>query len=90
MMDRNRQVVERLRQIPPKFQPTYRRAVEGQSLRACVNAQCLECCGWQSGEVAACTDAGCPLWSVRPYRSSGTGQEGQFSGAECPNGEGNE
>jgi hypothetical protein len=82
---REQEIAERLRQMPPKYRETYRRAVEGKSLRACINSQCLECCGWQSAEVAVCTDLGCPLWSVRPYRSSGSGQGGQFSGAEGPN-----
>lgn len=90
MTNRDGQVSERLRQMPSKYRATYRRAVEGRSLRACINAQCLECCCWQSAEVAACTDMGCPLWSVRPYRSSGTGRLGQFTGAERAYGVGNE
>jgi len=82
MKSRDGQVAERLRDMPPKYQATYRRAVKGRSLRACINAQCLECCGYQSVEVAACTDCGCPLWSVRPYRSVGSAPDGQFSDAE--------
>jgi hypothetical protein len=35
-------------------------------------------------------DLGCPLWSVRPYRSAGSGQEGQFTGAEAPQRPGSE
>jgi hypothetical protein len=85
-MNREQQAAERLRQMPPKYRATYRRAVAGKSLRACVNAQCLECCGWERAEVADCTDLGCPLWSVRPYRGSGTGQEGQFASVEAPSG----
>lgn len=81
------QIAERLAQMPRKYRPMYRRAVEGRSLRACINSQCLECCGWERTEVAACTDSGCPLWSVRPYSVSGSGQEGQFSGMEDPNSE---
>ena len=82
MKSRDEQIAERLRQMPAKYQATYHRAVKGRSLRACVNAQCLECCGWQSREVVACTDLACPLWSVRPYRSAGTAHGRQFSGAE--------
>jgi len=88
--NREEQVAERLREMPSKYRATYRRAVEGRSLRASINAQCLECMGWQSAEVTACTDLGCPLWSVRPYRSSGSGQDGQFTEAECADGPGNE
>ncbi len=87
-MNRDEQIAERLRQMPPKYGPTYRRALKGKSLRACVNSQCLECCGWQSAEVARCTDLGCPLYAVRPYQDgSGTGQDGQFRDAEGPKGQ---
>jgi len=82
MKSRDEQIAERLREMPPKYQATYRRAAKGRSLRACINAQCLECCGYQSAEVAACTDCGCPLWSVRPYRSAGTAPDGQLSDTE--------
>jgi hypothetical protein len=91
MMNREQQIAERLRQMPPKYRATYRRAVEGKSLRACVNSQCLECCGWERAEVGACTDSGCPLYAVRPYQDgSGSGQDGQFGGAEGPNEAGGE
>jgi len=82
MKTRDEQIAERLRQMPPKYQATYRRAVKGRSLRACINSQCLECCGYQIAEVAACTDCGCPLWAARPYRSAGTAPDGQLSGTE--------
>jgi hypothetical protein len=82
--NRDKQITERLRQMPSKYRATYHRAVEGRSLRACINAQCLECCVWQSGQVALCTDLACPLWAVRPYRNSGSGQGGQFIGGQCP------
>lgn len=91
MRDRNEQVAERLAQMPSKYRGTYRRAVRGRSLRACVNAQCSECCGWQSREVAECTDMGCPLYAVRPYQDgSGTGHDGQFTIAEGWNTAGND
>lgn len=85
MLTREEQIRERLREIPLKYRATYRRAVEGKSLRASINAQCLECVGWQSSEVALCKDLGCPLWPVRPYRDSGSGRQGQFCGVEAPN-----
>lgn len=86
MRSREEQVTQRLRQMPKKYRATYRRAIEGRSLRACVNSQCLECCGWASREVATCTDKGCPLWAVRPYQDgSATGRDGPFSGAESAN-----
>lgn len=74
MTDKQR---ERLSMIPPKYKSTYRRAITGDSLRAAVNAQCLECVGFLSEEVRNCSDSGCPLYMVRPYRGSGSGQDGQ-------------
>ena len=90
MTRRDEQIAERLRQMPPKYRATYRRAVQGRSLRACINAQCSECCGYQSREVAACTDLGCPLWAARPYSVSGTARDGHLTAAESPNGGGGE
>jgi hypothetical protein len=85
--NRDEQIAERLKQMPRKYRATYRRAVEGKSLRACINAQCLECVGWQSGEVTRCTDLGCPLYAVRPYQNgSGSGQDGRLVDAEAPQG----
>ena len=37
MKDRDDQIAERLRQMLPKYRATYKRAVEGRSLRACVS-----------------------------------------------------
>ena len=78
--DRKEQIEQRRMQMPRKYRKIYDRAVEGKSLRSCINAQCLECVGWVSKEVTLCTDLGCPLFSVRPYRDSGSGhQEGLIS-----------
>ena len=82
MKGRDEQIAERLRQMPSKYRAVYRRATEGRSLRACINAFCLECCMYQSQEVRLCTDCGCPLWAVRPYQGPGTALGGPFTGAE--------
>jgi len=84
---RSTQISERRAQMPRKYRAVYDRAVSGKSLRAAVNSFCLECCYWQSREVTLCTDLACPLWAVRPYRSSGSPDDGQFSGAESSNSE---
>ncbi|MFX0194891.1 MAG: hypothetical protein ACFFCW_02120 [Candidatus Hodarchaeota archaeon] len=83
--NRAEQIAKRRAQIPRKYRRLYDRATGGKSLRSSINAQCLECCGWQSREVAVCSDVACPLWSVRPYRSSGNGRDEGFSGAESTN-----
>jgi len=69
-LDREQAIEQRLRNMPRSFRATYRKAVEGKSLRSSVNAQCHECMGHQREAIATCTDYGCPLWAVRPYRRS--------------------
>ncbi len=64
---RQQAIADRLAQVPTKYQKLYLRAVEGNR-PAAVRSQCLECVGWQKLEVRLCTDLGCPLWAVRPYR----------------------
>ena len=83
MKSRDEQIAERLRQMPKKYRATYRRATKGRSLRACINAQCLECVCWQSREVTLCTDLGCPLYAVRPYQDrAGSTPDEPFSGTD--------
>jgi hypothetical protein len=84
-VNRETEIATRRAQMPRKYRRLYDRAVQGKSLRSCVNAQCLECCGWQSKEVAMCSDVACPLWAKRPYRSSGSAHDGGFRGAESEN-----
>jgi hypothetical protein len=80
---RQEQIAERLEAMPRKYRQQYKKAVAGRSLRACVNAQCLECVYWISKEVTLCTDLGCPLYAVRPYqRSAGSGRQGGLIGSE--------
>jgi len=79
---RQAQIAERRAQMPRAYRATYNRAVKGKSLRAAINAQCLECVCWQRDEVRNCTDLACPLYAVRPYQIPQNGREGGFSGAE--------
>ena len=81
-VNREGQIAKRWAQMPRKYRRLYDRAIGGRSLRSCINAQCLECCGWQSKEVALCSDVACTLWAVRPYRNSGNAHEEGFSGVE--------
>jgi len=87
-LKRTEQVAARRVAFPRKYRRLYDRAVEGKSLRACVNAQCLDCCAGQSNEVALCTDLACPLWAVRPYRVSGNSQDGGLIAPESTNAHG--
>jgi hypothetical protein len=80
--EREQKIQQRRAQMPRKYREQYDRAVAGNSLRACINAQCLECVGWVSREVTLCTDVACPLWANRPYRDSGSAQNGVLIGTE--------
>lgn len=85
MEKRTEKVRKRREGMPRVYRGIYDRAVKGKSLRAAINAQCLECVGWQRIEVRNCTDLGCPLYTVRPYQVSQTGREGRLIGAELQN-----
>ena len=50
----------------PRYLTTFRRAYGGTSLRAAVNAFCIECMGFDASEVRTCTAPACPLWACRP------------------------
>ena len=54
--------------IPEIYQNIYRKAMTGKSLRAAVNARCLDCCCWQRTEVRDCPAENCPLYPYRPYQ----------------------
>lgn len=84
---RQAQIAERRKQMPRAYRATYNRAVKGKSLRAAINAQCLECVCWQRKEVTLCTDLACPLYAVRPYQLPQSGREGQVTGIESKNSE---
>ena len=56
-------------QFPVKYRGTYKKAMTGKSLRAAVNAFCLECVFWQREEVKLCTSPTCPLYPYRPYKN---------------------
>ena len=44
-------------------------------LRA-IRARCLDCCGFQEGEVRRCPSKDCPLWKFR-FGKNTTGQKKQ-------------
>ena len=56
---------KRLAQIPRKYRSVFTRAWAGNSRKAAIRAQCLECVGYQSAETDRCTAPACPLY---PYR----------------------
>ena len=80
--ERAEKIAERRAQMPRSYKATYDKAVKGKSLRAAINAFCLECVCWQRKEVTLCTDLACPLYAVRPYQLPQKGREGRVSSAE--------
>lgn len=61
-------IAKRRSDIPKVYRGIYDKALTGKSLRAAVNAFCLECVCWQREEVRLCPSTPCPLWLYRPYR----------------------
>lgn len=80
--ERQAKIAERRVQIPRAYKATYDKAIKGKSLRAAINAQCLECVCWQRKEITLCTDLACPLYAVRPYQIPQNGHEGGLISAE--------
>lgn len=58
----------RLASVGIKYRGVFNSAYSGRSLRACVNALCLDCLELAPDEIRRCSAPDCPLWSVRPYR----------------------
>ena len=52
-------------EIPRRFRGQYRAVKSGNSRKAAIRVQCLECQGWDSQEVAICTALPCPLYKWR-------------------------
>jgi hypothetical protein len=65
---RKQQIEERRAIVPKCFRGIYDKAVRGRSLRAAVNATCLECLCWATNPIRNCSDKACPLYAVRPYQ----------------------
>ena len=61
-------IAKRLSDMPKVYRSNYDRAISGQSLRAAINAQCLECVYWKRVEIRLCPSYSCPLWCYRPYQ----------------------
>lgn len=46
----------------------FKRAFEGKSKKASINAMCLQCTNYDRDYVKHCTSTSCALWAVRPYQ----------------------
>ena len=52
----------------PSFTGLFKRAFDGYSLRAAIDAKCAECCWLDRAAIRDCTATNCPLHAVRPYQ----------------------
>ena len=68
--------------MPQAYRAVYDKAVKGNSLRAAINSQCLECCCYKIEDIRNCADLACPLC---PYQILQTSRGGVFSGPESMN-----
>jgi len=84
--ERERQIAERLRQMPKSQRANYLKAQEGNSRCAGIRAECLDCMGYKIEEVRQCTVLGCPLYPYRPYQQTPqNSHEGHSDDVERPN-----
>ena len=61
-------IAKRRSDMPKIYRGIYDKAMFGNSLRAAINAQCLDCVMDQREEVRLCPSYPCPLWPYRPYQ----------------------
>ena len=61
------------------YRRTYDKAINKQSMRAAVNAKCLDCCCWQATEIRDCGIPACPLYPYRPYKPLPSGSQDTVS-----------
>jgi len=67
--NRKEKITKHVTHIPRVYVNNYLKATRGKSLKAAVQAMCLECTGYQKLEVRDCTALACPLYAVRPYQT---------------------
>lgn len=83
-MNRQSKINQRRADVPKIYRGLYDKAVEGKSLRAGVNAFCLECVSWQREEVNRCTATACPLHPYRPYQRATIPQDARQGADSTP------
>lgn len=64
---------EQVKQDAPSSLRVFKQAYSGKSLRAAINAHCLECCWHDREAIRECTATHCGLWTVRPYQAKKDG-----------------
>lgn len=54
--------------IPETYQGLVDRAAAG-SVKARISLNCLQCCSFQREEIRYCSEKGCPMYPLRPYKT---------------------
>ena len=69
MADRQTRIEEFAARVPVSARPAYLKACAGKSSpRQAIKAKCLECSGYDRGEVRECLVWTCALWEYRPWK----------------------
>ncbi len=69
---RQSEKIELVRKLAPSKAGVFKKAFRGNSLRASINANCLDCMGYSQSLIRECDILDCPLHLVRPYQSKAT------------------
>ena len=75
-------IAKRRADMPRAYRKNYDRAMSGQSRRAAIRAQCLECVQWQREEIKLCPAVACPMYPYRPYCDPQNPSEGEDNDEE--------
>ena len=67
--------LEQVRKLLPSKVGHFERAYSGNSMGAAINANCLDCMGYDSSEVERCHLCDCPFWEYRPYQKRGGSED---------------
>jgi len=68
--ERRENYLKVIRGHTPKYAGHAKRAFMGKSLRAAINAKCIDCCNFDTIQIKYCPCAECSLWQYRPYKAS--------------------
>ena len=61
-------MLAQIKEDGPSALGVFRRAYTGKSLRAAIDAACLECVWLDRETIRTCPSKACPIWSVRPFQ----------------------
>lgn len=64
--------LQEIAELAPSKVNAFKKAYKGASLRAAVNAMCLDCLQHDVAGIRHCTSPCCPLFEVRPYQRDNT------------------